>query len=93
MEITIAWLGVTMADAQPEELEKYLKEEGFTVEFLEEFRDKENCPIILFNLKDNIPEFAIYRIRRGADMKWFDDYVENYKPLIPETIISKYTED
>lgn len=85
----VIWLGVTLGEAQPSEMEQYLKDEGYTVKFVEEFRDNCGTPHIIFSLLDNIPSFCIYRVAR-MDMKWLDDYYENHPNIFPQDIVDKY---
>lgn len=82
---------VTLGEATPEYFEQSLKDDGFTVKFLEEYTDKEGHPNILFELLDNMGRFCIYRISTG--MKWADDWYENHPCLMPEEIIAKYNID
>lgn len=87
--VQVIWIGITMDGAKPEELEKHLKNLGFTVRFEEEFKDTEGYPNIIFSLLDNISEFCVFRLQR-PDMKWIDDYNDNNPGLLPKEIINKY---
>lgn len=88
--VMVIWVYTTLDTATIDEFEEFFKDEGFTVEFIEEFEDLKGHPHILFNLYDDISRFAVYRLRRGVDMKWFDDYIMNYRDEIPPHIKEKY---
>ena len=87
--VPVIWIGTTMDGAKPEELEKHLKNLGFTVRFEEEFKDNEGHPNIIFTLLDNLGEFCYFRLHR-PDMKWVDDWNDNHPGLLPKEIIRKY---
>lgn len=88
--VKVIWVYTTLDTATVEDFEEFFKDEGFTVKFVEEFEDLTGHPHILFNLYDNISRFAVYRLQRGGDMKWFDDYIANYRDDIPSHIKKKY---
>ena len=88
--VMVIWVYTTLDPATVDDFEEFFKDEGFTVKFVEEFKDLKGHPHILFNLYDNIGKFAVYRLRRGGDMKWFDDYIMNYHDEIPPSIKEKY---
>lgn len=88
--VRVIWVYTTLDTATVEDFEEFFKDEGFTVKFVEEFEDLNGHPHILFDLYDNISRFAVYRLQRGGDMKWFDDYITNYRDDIPSHIKNKY---
>lgn len=88
-EVDVIWMYTTLGDATPQELEDHFKGKGFTVEFREEFVDNEERHHIIFTLKDNIGEFAIYRLS-DTSLKWLDDYAYNHWERIPEWVVVKY---
>lgn len=87
--VPVIWLCTTLGGAKPSELEDYFKELGFKVKFEEEFEDNEGHKNIIFTLLDNISKFCLFRIQTN-DMKWVDDFNENYPDVLPEDIIRKY---
>lgn len=87
--VQVIWIGTTLGEAEPKELEEYMKEEGFTVKFNEEFKDNDGHLNIIFSVLDNIGKFCMYRLLR-PDMKWLDDWHENHPTTLPEEIIKRY---
>ena len=87
--VPVVWLGTYLGGASVLEFEEFWKEEGFTVEFVEEFKDTEDHSNILFLLKDNVGKFAMFRLQT-TDLKWWEDYIVNYNDVIPQEIKAKY---
>lgn len=87
--VQVIWLNTILGEAEPKELEDFFKSEGYTVKFEEEFIDKEDSHHIIFSVLDNIGSFCLYRLKR-IDMKWLDDFYDNYSEILPEEIIQKY---
>ena len=84
VSVEVVWVCTILGEATVKDFEDWFKEEGFTVSFVEEFEYLYGHKNILFKLHDNISKFAIYRLQRGGDMKWFDDYVDNYHSVLSE---------
>ena len=87
--VPVVWVYTSLGDASGSDVEEFFEEEGFTVEFIEEFKDNNGYHNLLFLLKDNVSKFAIYRISH-IDMKWWEDYIVNYYNDIPQEIKEKY---
>ena len=91
-EQKVVWVGTILGDSTVEDFENFfLNELGYHVKYVEEFKMTDtgsNC--ILFGLcGKEVPKFAMFRITT-PDMKWFEDWVDNYREGIPEYILNKY---
>lgn len=91
----VIWLGTIVGTDSINEFESYfLKELGFKVKYLSEFKlnneNKNNC-VLFYIHTDDIPKFAMFRLTT-MDMKWFEDFVENNmdEGIIPDDIMKLY---
>ena len=86
MSQLVVWRGVIVGE-QVDKFETWMKDEGFDVTYLEEFKtlpslDEEGNIIsdsggrndLIFSINSNLSKFAIWRLQYG--MSWWDDYVE-----------------
>ena len=87
--VPVVWMCTCLGDASTVEFEKYFEMQGYNVEFIEEFEDKNNHKNILFLLKNKVSKFAMFRLKH-LDMKWWDDYIVNYYDIIPQEIKERY---
>ena len=87
--VPVLWLGTTLGDAEPSELEQFFDEMGFKVRFEEEFKDNEVHSNIVFSILEDIGKFSLFRLRT-CDMKWVDDFDDNNPNVLPSEIREKY---
>ena len=94
-DIKVVWMGTVLGDASISDFEEYFLETlGFHVKYEMEFKmiggDYEGLNCIVFNLCNNdVSKFTLFRLTTG-DMKWLDDFCNNYCENIPIEILSKY---
>ena len=88
-------MGTILGDASVEEFEKYFLETlNFRIKYDDEFKlvggefDCINC-IVFNHHSEDISNFALFRITT-SDMKWLEDFCENYRGNVPSEVFSKY---
>lgn len=87
--VPVLWLGTTLGGAEPSELEQFFDELGFKVRFEEEFKDNEGHMNIIFSVLEDIGRFCLFRLTT-PDMKWVDDFDDNYPGVLPSEIRKRY---
>ena len=94
-EQKVIWLGTVMGDSTSEEFENFFLETfGYHVKFDEEFEligELKGIHCLIFGVCDKeLSKFALFRIRT-SDMKWWEDFKDNYGiENIPDEILKKY---
>lgn len=103
MSQIVVWEGIVVGKEKVAEFEGWLKENGFDVKYLEEFKTlpdvgKDGKAIegtggrndLLFALGDEVDtgKFSIWRLNYG--MRWWEDYLDNggYK-LVPKEVLKR----
>lgn len=100
MKTYIVWLGLLLEEAEREEACKFIQEETGCgkVEYVCEYDTLPNIEDIentggrhdaLFSIEGELGNLPIWRIRRGGDIKWYSDCVNNFGEIIPQDIKDK----
>lgn len=102
MDQIVVWEGTIVGENKREEFEDWMKDNGFHVQYLTEFKtlpDKEDGELVpdtggrndlLFTIDANdVKKFAIWRL--GYGMRWWEDYLDNgsYK-FVPFQVLEQY---
>ena len=95
--------GTIVGEDKKHDFTDWMKEQGFTVEYQEEFKTLPDVVDgkavegtggrndLLFSIEDNLEKFAIWRLQFNGEMSWWEDYLDNGGNLIaPNSILEKY---
>lgn len=98
----VVWEGTIVGHNKKEEFEKWMKQNGFRIKYLTEFKTlqdiKDGMAVpntggrndLLFEVQSqDVKKFAIWRLDYG--MRWWEDYLDNgaYK-IVPLDILEQY---
>ena len=97
-----AWLGVVVKNADKpmtqKEFEKFMLGKGYKVNYIDEYKTLPDHTgeggrnDVIFSLhKDDVNKMVMDRLHKfNGDIKWYEDYVTNYRRQIPyDNLIEK----